>query len=433
MIISENREKVKRKAQSLINKRSCGFSKPKSKFVLEMMLGLLTSGSCNLSEIARHLKEPTSLKHTLKRLRRNLSDGDILEECNRLCLQEASVKINERTILALDSGDITHQYGEKFEHMGYVHDGSNSKYKKKDMKPGYWLNQVRGYNPSGKETFPVLLDIYSCSEKDFKSANNESLKLVRQVTHQVGSIGLWVMDRGYDSGVLLEHFLQESLNFAVRMKFTRNLLVDGKSINIKQAASTINRRVKYNKNSRFGSLKAKIKLNRCEYEVTLICFKDKRNKEPLLLLCNGWIKSTIELKHRIRGYFRRWGVEESYRFEKQGFGIEKCTLRKFNRIKTMIGLTLLSWLLLVKINEAPKLREAVLKKARMEKNKRGQRPKFIYYRLLKGVQNLFAGVKELFRFRWKKNRKQQYREELKKQRTLFPDSVMAMDWLEVAG
>jgi hypothetical protein len=69
----------------------------------------------------------------------------------------------------------------------------------------------------------------------------------------------------------------------------------------------------------------------------------------------------------------------------------------------------------------------------MEKNKRGQRPKFIYYRLLKGVQNLFAGVKELFRFRWKKNRKQQYREELKKQRTLFPDSVMAMDWLEVAG
>jgi hypothetical protein len=33
-------------------------------------------------------------------------------------------------------------------------------------------------------------------------------------------------------------------------------------------------------------------------------------------LANGWIKSTRELKRRISGYFRRWSIEESYRFEK---------------------------------------------------------------------------------------------------------------------
>jgi hypothetical protein len=213
---------------------------------------------------------------------------------------------------------------------------------------------------------------------------------------------------------------------------TRNFIVNGASINIEKAGAKINRRVKCNRNCRFGSTRALISLNRKEYKVTLVCFKDKRNKEPLLLLCNGRIKSTKELKRRIRGYFRRWGVEESYRFEKQGFGIEKCTIRKFSRIKTMIGMTLLSWLALVKINESPKLREAVLKKARMEKNKLKQRPKFIYYRLLKGVRNLFAGIKELFLFRWKEDRELRYWEEVKKQRPLFPGYLPGVDWLEVA-
>ena len=153
----------------------------------------------------------------------------------------------------------------------------------------------------------------------------------------------------------------------------------------------------------------------------------------MLLLCNGWIKSTKELKRRIKGYFHRWGVEESYRFEKQGFGVEKCTLRKFSRIKTMLGLTLLSWILLIKVNEAPKLKEVVLKQAKRLKRKRKHRPKFIYYSLLKGVQELFAGAKVLFRFRWKKEQKNLYREELKTQRPLFPDNPLEIDWMEIAA
>lgn len=430
MIISENREKVKRKAQRLLSKSSLAFTLPEKKFALEMVMGMVTSGSSNVCEVARVLDEPMELEYTTKRLRRMLVHEHLFEGCNTLCLAESSPKISEETILALDSGDITHQYGEKFELMEYVHDGSNSKAK---TGKGYWLNQVSGYNPSTKETFPVLLDIYSVSEKDFKSANNESLNLVNQVVDKVGLDGLWVMDRGYDSSVILESFLRRGLNFAVRMNFTRNLIVDSESINIKKAASQINRRTRYNGNCRFGSQKAMLRLRNGVYEVTLICFKDKRNKEPMLLLCNGWIKSTKELKRRIKGYFRRWGVEESYRFEKQGFGIEKCTLRKFSRIKTMIGLTLLSWLLLIKINEAPKLKEIVLKEARREKRKRKHRPKFIYYSLLKGVQRLFAGVKELFRFRWRREQKKQYREDLKRQRPLFSGNPMEMDWLEMVA
>ncbi len=138
--------------------------------------------------------------------------------------------------------------------------------------------------------------------------------------------------------------------------------------------------------------------------MTLICYKDDRNKAPILFLTNGYIKSTKELKRRIQGYFHRWGVEVCYRFEKQGFGIEKSKTRNFKRVKTLLGLTIISWLIMIRINDNTKLREEILINARMEKTKLKDRPKFIYYRLQRGIQNLFEGIDRMFNFRLKKKK-----------------------------
>jgi hypothetical protein len=290
---------------------------------------------------------------------------------------------------------------------------------------------VSGYNPISNETFPLLLDIYSTIEKGFKSSNAESFSLVSKVNDKVGNKGLWVMDRGYDRGEVLKYFMEKNLHFMMRINDTRSIYVKSKRKIIKEVVYKINRRLQFGNHCKFGKLRSELSISGKKYEVTLICFKDKRNREPILLLTNGWIKSAKELKRRIRGYFRRWGVEESYRFEKQGFGIEKSTVRNYKRIKTLIGTTLLSWLLLVKINESPKLKENILKEAKMEKTKRRQRPKFIYYRLLKGVQNMFRGIKELFRFRWKRRQKNKYRRSTEKLCPLFPEKASQLGWLEV--
>jgi hypothetical protein len=84
---------------------------------------------------------------------------------------------------------------------------------------------------------------------------------------------------------------------------------------------------------------------------------------------------------------------------------------------------------LIKINEHPKLKEAVLKEARMEKNKIKDRPKFIYYRLLRGIQNLFAGVKRLFSFRLEKKHKQRMKEQILKGLPLFKEIHLDQSWL----
>ena len=172
-MISQNVEKVKRKASSLINKSRGSLSKPERKFVLEMVMGMVMSGSSNISEIGRSLKEPIGLKQTTKRLERMLTHAEILEVCNQLCLAESVSRISEHTIIALDEGDTTHRYGEKFEYLNTVRDGSGAKFEK-----GYWLNQISGYNPKTYETFPIALDIYSSTEPGHKSANAQTLDLV---------------------------------------------------------------------------------------------------------------------------------------------------------------------------------------------------------------------------------------------------------------
>jgi hypothetical protein len=186
MIISENIEKVKRKALNLINKTSSSLSKPEKKFVLEMVLGMVTSGSSNISEIGRALHEPMGLKHTTKRLERMLTHNHILDVCNQLCLEESVDKIDENMVIALDGGDTVHPYGEKFEHLNYVRDGSAKK-----LEKGYWLNQISGYNPGSHETFPIALDVYSTSERGYKSANTESINLVKSTLDLIGTQGLW--------------------------------------------------------------------------------------------------------------------------------------------------------------------------------------------------------------------------------------------------
>jgi hypothetical protein len=428
MIISQSRAKVKSKLLNFVERLRSDLSKPLLKFVSEIVMGMLLTGSCNINLIAAHLKEQIEVKDTMKRLQRMLLKGYVLLNLsNNLSLEEAAKKIDKDTVLALDGGDITHQYGEKFEKSDFVKDGSSGK---KKFAKGYWLNQISGYNPRTGETFPVLLYIYSVLESGFKSANNEIFKIMSKVLKCIGKVGLWVIDRGYDSGKVLDYFLSEELDFIVRMTKNRNILFKGKMVNIWKRALLMNRRYTYSSHCRFGSCKVRLSVEGNEYKVTLICFKDDRNKEPMILLTNGWIKKVKELKRRICGYFRRWGVEECYRFEKQGFGIEKSKTRNYERIKGLVGLTILSWLVLIKLNNHGGLKEVVLKEARMEKDRLKDRPKFIYYRLLRGLQNLFSGIRRLFCFRLKKSEKEALRSTALNDYPLFRHLAFDDFWLE---
>ena len=397
-MITESRAKVKTILQQIVNVQEKGLTKPIRKFIVEGVMGMLLSGSANLTEIARSLNEPITVKQTVKRLRRMCANTLLLPLLNRLCLKQAKRWVTEDSIFALDSGDITHVYGSSFESIAKVKDGSSGK-----IISGYWLNQVTGYNREKKFTFPLLIDIYSTVRKGFESANKEAWKLVREIVRTFGSAGLWVMDRGYDNKGHFKEWHRLGINFIVRACKTRDVWIRGIKQNILDTAKGINRRYNYQKRGRFGYRNIMIAVNRKGKSdflpFTLIAYKDKRNKGMIIFITNGHIRSSKVIRYRISAYFKRWSVEEAYRFEKQGFGIEAATVRKFARIQTLLGLSLLSWVVLARISEKERLKEAVIHSAAMEKTKRAQRPGFPYYQLLKGVQRLFRGTGPVFRFR----------------------------------
>ncbi len=69
----------------------------------------------------------------------------------------------------------------------------------------------------------------------------------------------------------------------------------------------------------------------------------------------------------------------------------------------------------------------------MEKDKPKNRPKFIYYRLQRGIQFLFEGVKRLFAFRLRKKDKQNIVDNVKNGLPLFDKLPFDNLFLEVVA
>jgi len=73
----------------------------------------------------------------------------------------------------------------------------------------------------------------------------------------------------------------------------------------------------------------------------------------------------------------------------------------------------------------------------MEKDKPKDRPKFIYYRLIRGIRNMFSGVRRLFLFRLKRQEREKMRKDMIIQMPLFKnlpmDDMLECMWLEEAA
>lgn len=89
-------------------------------------------------------------------------------------------------------------------------------------------------------------------------------------------------DCEYDNGRVLECFLQDGLTFMVRMKEVRDIWVKGKRHNIREVAEGVNRRVKFSSYARFGSVKCTLCLRGRKHQVTLVSYKDRRNKDIVM-------------------------------------------------------------------------------------------------------------------------------------------------------
>ena len=116
----------------------------------EVVFGMLTSGSLQLSSMARTLCEETRLHHTIKRLSRMLGTHSEVTWATEECLlKHLGSQVTDDMIVAIDPGDLNRDGSSKSEYIGRARDGD-----KGDIVNGYPLMHVVARDLSTSESLP---------------------------------------------------------------------------------------------------------------------------------------------------------------------------------------------------------------------------------------------------------------------------------------
>lgn len=137
---------IKRDLANFSEKISNGLKRPQSKFLLQMIYGILAGNKLHLSEIARSLNENITLKKTIDRLSRNLSAFKEKETVMKNYISKVKKQINEENaVIIIDNSDITKPCSPKMEAISDVHDGSTG-----EIRKGYFTVETAVLSQNGK-------------------------------------------------------------------------------------------------------------------------------------------------------------------------------------------------------------------------------------------------------------------------------------------
>jgi len=329
---------LKRKLSTFSNKINNNLSKPKSKFIFQMLYGLLENQSVLLSEIARALKEDITLKKVIDRLSRNLKNFKEKQITTNNYIETIKPSINDDTIFCCDKSDIVKPASEVLEKLDRVRDGSTG-----EIEDGYDTFEIAALTNKHEMPVSVFSHIYSSREKGFKSQNIETLKGLDFVKKHFGNKGIYALDRWYDNNLYFKYFTKknEERDFVIRVKKNRDVIYKGHKMNILDVANLYKGKYVAHFKDKKGKKKkvkysfAKIKLPAIpDKELTMVIIKGF-GKKPMMLISNLKPESKKLTKTIFEAYLKRWRVEEYFRFKKQQFDLEDIRVQSLNSIRNM--------------------------------------------------------------------------------------------------
>ena len=230
---------VRSKARALASKLSVGLGKVHSRFVADMLSGLLLSGSVRLTDVARALGEPIPEHSTHKRLSRNLGNAEVGRVVAGNLLQTAAELIDTDTALVVDSFEVVKPYARR---MQYLAPGADSAYGGRkgysvceivswDMRGGPMpaLAQVARDMPSDPAAHghrvsawndvvftPVAQTLWSTRAPDSLGRTAEIVRLIRNVARACEGRGVFNINATADTD-LPDALADERFNYVLRV------------------------------------------------------------------------------------------------------------------------------------------------------------------------------------------------------------------------
>ena len=327
---------LKRGILKFSEKISKNLSVPYQKFIAQMLFGVLSSNDSKLSSIGRCLNEKISLKKVIERLSRNLKNFADREVLFNNYLKSVKSVIGDKSLLVIDGGDITKPCATKMEDIAIVRDGSTGAYRN-----GYHTMGITALSSERKLPIPVYTNVYTSEEKSFVSEDDEVLKGLKFLSKHFKKSNIRTFDRGFDNNKYYQYLLSHKEKFVIRAKKNRDVIYNGKKINIFKLANNFKGKysLKYTKKNGF---KADCKVS--IIPIKLVCRpNDELNlivcygfgKEPMMLISNLKIEDKRLSTAIVKVYLMRWRIEEYYRFKKQQFNLEDLRVRSLNSIRNL--------------------------------------------------------------------------------------------------
>lgn len=382
--------------KSFIHKVNPNASKPIEKFYLDILFGILKSGSLVLNEIAYALNEDITLKKVNNRLYKNLEKK--ISPATKASYIETALEYakDEHLIFIVDDSDIAKPYGKAFENLSLVRDAS-----KKDVPlvKGYRLSLIVLISKRSKHPIPIYNHVHNVIEKNYKSTNNiTNLGLQSVFPFLNNKSSLFVFDRGYDDVKLMELINSNNQHFLIRMRKNRVIWLKKKKTyaftEAEKRKGKINVSVKYKGKPttlRVSHIEARI--NNYRDKLTILFVYSLFESEPMVLLSNRKIHGCNDLIKLTLNYISRWKIEDFIRFKKVEFALENFRVKSLVSINNLFYYLDNAILFLAHIIETKHQNRFYVDLMNISKRIK-EKVSIEYYQLYSGLKRVFTSNKK---------------------------------------
>jgi len=315
--------------QKFISQLTKNLTKPTSKFVTDLLCGMLFSYNMVLTNIAARVPQPTTITAIAKRFRRHLADDCSIEQLllsNYLSWLRGRLDID--SLFVVDLTDLAKPYAKKMENIALVRDGD-----KGTLVTGYWCMEVYAIDKDGI-IWPVILWPYSLEAEGQLSENDQILKILSILDEHFGEgFGIWVFDRGFDRINLKSEFLASKRHFIIRQRGDRTVILSN-GVHIR-LSDLVEHLISLTGD---GLVYKKVYLPDIKKPLYVVAYHTAGYDEPVILLTD-MVAEDMELAGRIRrGYLRRWDCEPSIQFLKSKMGLERFAVRRYRSMQRLVFL-----------------------------------------------------------------------------------------------
>ena len=380
------------------------FSKPRLKFLRQMLYGIQITKSVILNKIAAEIDENIKQSKIEMRLSHHLAFKDLWKHIHEAVMEHARKFVRKSTLIIIDPSDVQKPYAKKMQFLAKVWDGSKGRV---GDNLGYWGCMAVACEPGRRRgVVPLQFRLWSTEDPEYKGENAEIEAIIDSIRAEVGNKGIYVYDRGGDRNEIFRYFISNGLDFIVRMMQNRYLMYEGVRQHILVLAAKCHTPhtsvVAFNANGEekdttihYGAMPVRLPENpdfpgMHEKDLRLVVVRGFGQCAMLILTTLQGDGSKEDVWRVVQGYLTRWRVEETIRFVKQSYQVEDMRTLTLARLRNLAALVLaVAYFVMVWIGKSE--RREVLRTHIVETAKRIYgAPEFFYYALADGIQKLFT-------------------------------------------